>query len=143
MVEAKTKSGEAKDIHTEGAKRAAPGEYYFDFGSIGEIMGGPEYSTAFGGCIEGERMIVALMRMPAGTGSEFHSHPNEQWIYVLEGTIDSVVDGEQQLVKPGKVIYIPANSVHKGRATPEGDAVFFTAKDASYGLHGQKVENGA
>ncbi len=29
-------------------------------------------------------MIVGLMRMKAGTGAEPHSHPNEQWIYVLE-----------------------------------------------------------
>ncbi len=30
-------------------------------------MGGPAYSTANGSCIEGDRMMVALMRMPAGT----------------------------------------------------------------------------
>jgi quercetin dioxygenase-like cupin family protein len=143
MPEAKMKPGKARDIHTEGAKRASPGEYYFDFGAVNEIMGGPEYSTASGGCIEGERMIAALMRMPAGTGSEPHSHPNEQWIYVLKGTVDSTVDGVHQLVQPGQVIYVPANMVHSGRATPDAEAVFFTVKDASYGLHGRKFEGGA
>lgn len=124
---------------TPGAKRAGPGEYYFDIANLNAIMGGPEYSTVFGGCVEGERMIVALMRMPAGTGSQPHTHPNEQWVYILEGTMDSVVDGKRQLVTPGGVIYIPADVVHHATATADGDVVFFTVKDASHGLHGTRV----
>ena len=50
---------------TPGAKRAGPGEYYFDITKVNSIMGGPAYSSVFGGCVEGERMIVGLMRMPA------------------------------------------------------------------------------
>lgn len=65
---------------TPGAKRAAPGEYVFDLRTMQKIMGGPAYSTAHGPCVEGDRMIVGLMRMKAGTGAEAHSHPNEQWI---------------------------------------------------------------
>ena len=38
-------------------------------------------------------MIVALMRMPAGTGAEPHSHPNEQWIYILQGTFRAKIGG--------------------------------------------------
>lgn len=124
---------------TPGAKRAEPGEYYFELAKLDPIMGGPEYSTAQGGCVEGDRMMAALMRMPAGTGSEPHSHPNEQWIYVLEGTIDSVVGGKRQRVNPGSVIYIPANTIHHAVATPDADVVFFTVKDTSHGLHGIKA----
>jgi hypothetical protein len=51
---------------TPGAKRAGPGEYVFDLRDVNRIMGGPGYSPVFGGCVEGERMIVALMRYPAG-----------------------------------------------------------------------------
>ena len=79
---------------TPGAKRAAPGEYVFDLGTVEKIMGGPAYSTAHGPCVEGDRMIVGLMRMKAGTGAEAHSHPNEQWIYVLEGTFHANIDGK-------------------------------------------------
>jgi len=70
---------------TPGAKRAGPGEYVFDLASVNHILGGPDYSTANGSCVEGDRMIVGLMRMPAGTRAAPHSHPNEQWIYVLQG----------------------------------------------------------
>jgi len=99
---------------TPGAKRAAPGEYVFDLGTVEKIMGGPAYSTAHGPCVEGDRMIVGLMRMKAGTGAEAHSHPNEQWIYVLEGTFHANIDGKVIDVTPGSVVYIPANTVHAG-----------------------------
>jgi quercetin dioxygenase-like cupin family protein len=124
---------------TPGAKRAEPNEYYFDIANISSIMGGPEYSTAFGGCVEGERMMVALMRMPVGTGSVPHTHPNEQWVYILEGTMDSTVNGQRRLVPPGGVIYIPANTIHHATATAEGDVIFFTVKDTSHGLHGKRL----
>jgi quercetin dioxygenase-like cupin family protein len=124
---------------TPGARRATPGEYLFDLGSVQKILGGPDYSTAHGPCVEGDRMIVGLMRMAAGTGAEPHSHPNEQWIYVLEGTFLATIDGKQIDAKPGSVVYIPANTVHAGKAAADADVVFFTVKDASHSLHGIKA----
>jgi quercetin dioxygenase-like cupin family protein len=132
-------SSQAVAARTPGAKRAGPGEYVFELSKVNHIMGGPAYSTANGSCVEGERMIVALMRMPAGTGAEAHSHPNEQWIYVLEGTFRAKVGGTKVDVPAGSVLYIPANTVHEGKATPEGDVLFFTVKDASHSLHGVKA----
>ncbi len=69
---------EAAIARTPGAKRAGAGEHHFELAKVNHILGGPDYSTAAGACIEGDRMMVALMRMPAGTGAEPHSHPNEQ-----------------------------------------------------------------
>ena len=132
-------SSQAAVARTPGAKRAGPGEYVFELNKINHIMGGPAYSTANGSCVEGDRMIVALMRMPAGTGAEPHSHPNEQWIYVLEGTFRAKVAGQSVDVPAGSVLYVPANAVHEGKATPDGDVVFFTVKDASHSLHGIKA----
>jgi quercetin dioxygenase-like cupin family protein len=126
----------APQPRTPGAKRAGAGEYLFDLAKVNHILGGPDYSTANGSCVEGDRMIVGLMRMPAGTGAEPHSHPNEQWIYILEGTFHAVVGGEAIAAKPGAVIYIPANVVHSGKASADRDVVFFTVKDAAHSLHG-------
>jgi quercetin dioxygenase-like cupin family protein len=103
---------------------------------VNHLMGGPEYSTVHGSCVEGDRMIVALMKMPAGTGAEPHSHPNEQWIYVLEGTMRGQVDGKPVTAAAGSVVYIPSDAVHGLKATPERDVLFFTVKDASHSLHG-------
>jgi quercetin dioxygenase-like cupin family protein len=124
---------------TLGAKRAGPGEYVFDLGTVQKIMGGPDYSTAHGPCVEGDRMIVGLMRIKAGTGAESHSHPNEQWLYILEGTFNAVVDGKSIEAKPGTVVYIPADTIHAGKASADGDVVFFTVKDGSHSLHGIKA----
>jgi quercetin dioxygenase-like cupin family protein len=124
---------------TPGATRAAPGQYVFDLASLQKIMGGPAYSTAHGSCVEGDRMIVGLMRMNAGTGAEPHSHPNEQWIYILQGTFHASIGGKEFDVKPGSVVYIPANTIHAGKATADGDVLFFTVKDGSHSLHGIKA----
>jgi mannose-6-phosphate isomerase-like protein (cupin superfamily) len=124
---------------TPGAKRAGTGEFLFELAKVNHILGGPDYSTANGACVEGDRMIVALMRMPAGTGAEPHSHPNEQWIYILEGTFNATIDGKDIEAKPGSLVYIPADVVHSGKATPDQDVLFFTVKDAAHSLHGIKA----
>ncbi|MFL9824743.1 cupin domain-containing protein [Rhodoplanes sp. SY1] len=124
---------------TPGAKRAAPGEYVFELAKVNHILGGPDYSTANGACVEGDRMIVGLMRMPAGTGAEPHSHPNEQWIYILEGTFRATIGDRPVEAGPGSLVYIPAGTIHSGGATEAGDVLFFTVKDASHSLHGIKA----
>jgi quercetin dioxygenase-like cupin family protein len=79
------------------------------------------------------------MRMPAGTGAEPHSHPNEQWIYIIEGTFVGEIAGKPFAAKPGSVVYVPADTIHSGKATKDADVVFFTVKDSSYSLHGIKA----
>src|SRR5262249_57652308 len=102
------KSGKATSgARTPGAKRAAPGEHYFDMTKVNSIMGGPAYSSVFGGCVEGDRMIAALMRMPAGTGAEPHSHPQEEWIYVIEGTFESHSDAHPPIISPRPALSHP------------------------------------
>ena len=132
-------SAQAAAARTPGAKRAGPGEYVFDLGRVNHIKGGPDYSSVEGGVVEGDRMIVALMRMPAGTGAEPHSHPNEQWIYILEGTFKARIGDDEVEAKPGSVVYVPSNVVHSAKATADADVVFFTVKDASHSLHGVKA----
>lgn len=129
----------AEAARTPGAKRAGPGEHVFDLGRINHIQGGPGYSSVEGGVVEGDRMIVALMRMPAGTGAEPHSHPNEQWIYILEGTFTARIGDQDVVAKPGSVVYVPSNVVHSAKAAPDADVVFFTVKDASHSLHGNRA----
>jgi quercetin dioxygenase-like cupin family protein len=132
------KAEEHAQARTPGAKRAGPGEFFFDFNQVNQILGGPDYSPVFGGCVEGDRMMVAVMRAPAGKSADFHSHANEQWIYVLEGHLEFFIEDQQQLIGPGGLIYIPADKIHKAGATPDADCVFFTCKDAASGLHGKK-----
>lgn len=124
---------------TPGAHRAQPGEYLFQLTDVNHIMGGPAYSTANGSCVEGDRMMVALMNMPKGTGAEPHSHPNEQWIFVMEGRMRITVDGTPVEAGEGGVVYIPSDALHSAQSVGDVDALFFTVKDTSHGLHGIKA----
>ena len=133
-------SSQAAVARTPGAKRAGPGEHIFDLATVNKLKGGPDYSSVEGSIVEGDKMIVALMRMPAGTGAEAHSHPNEQWIYILEGTFQGEIEGKKFEAKAGSVVYVPSNAIHSGKATPDADVVFFTCKDASHSLHGIKAQ---
>lgn len=128
---------------TEGAVRAGRGRYVFDLARLATIDAGPGYSTAHGPLVEGERIQVGLMRMPRGTGGRPHSHPNEQWIYVLQGTLECEVDGVRGHVAAGSLIYIPAGAVHWALATPDQDVLFLTAKDMSHGIAGTPVDPSA
>ena len=67
-----------------------------------------------------------------------HRNDDEAW-YVLEGTLCVRVGDKDVEAKAGSVIYVPANVVHSGKATADGDVVFFTCKDASHSLHGVKA----
>lgn len=125
---------------TEGAIKAGRGRYTFDLARLSTIDAGPGYSTAHGPVVEGERIQVGLMRMPKGTGGRLHSHPNEQWIYVLQGTLESEVDGVKSRVAAGSLIYIPADIVHSALATPDEDVLFLTAKDMSHGILGTAAD---
>lgn len=125
---------------TDGAIKAGHGRYIFDLAKLHTIDAGPTYSTSHGPVVEGDRIQVGLMRMPRGTGSRPHSHPNEQWIYVMQGTLESEVEGVKARVAAGSLIFIPANAVHSAVATPEGDVVFLTAKDMSHGIAGSAVD---
>lgn len=125
---------------TEGAIKAGNGRYTFDLARLHAIDAGPGYSTAHGPVIEGERIQVGMIRMPTGTGARPHSHPNEQWIYVLQGTLECEVAGVKSRVPPGSLIYVPANAVHSVLAIPGEDVIFFTAKDMTHGIVGTAVD---
>src|SRR5574337_241567 len=97
---------------TEGAIKAGSGHYTFDLSRLHAIDAGPGYSTAHGPVIEGERIQVGLMRMPKGTGGRPHSHPNEQWVYIIQGTLETEIDGIKSRAPAGSLIYFRANAVH-------------------------------
>lgn len=121
---------------TTGAKRAGAGDYVFDLAGVNHIHAGPDYSTSTGSVVEGDRMMVALMRMPAGTGADVHWHPSEQWIYVLKGTLRGVIGGTEVEARAGSAIFVPAKERHMLKATTDGDVVFFTVKDTAHSIHG-------
>src|SRR2546429_4191945 len=129
-----TSTPQQSTTKTKGAIKAGGGRYTFDLAKLNTIDAGPGYSTAHGPVIEGERIQIGLMRVPRGTGGRPHSHPNEQWIYVIQGMLESEVDGVKSRVPAGSLIYIPSHVVHSALATPDEDVGFPTAKDMAHGI---------
>ena len=125
---------------TEGAVRAGSGQYQFDLAQVTKVPAGTGYSTSHGGVVEGERMLVGWIDKPRGSGSRMHSHPNEQFNYVVKGRLKGSVNGVPVDAPAGTLIYIPANAPHTLVSTPEEDVIFIAIKDLSHGIIGKAVD---
>lgn len=64
---------------------------------------------------------------PEGAGPPPHSHPWDESFYVLRGSVDCVVGGQQVHGMPGSFIYVPAGTVHTFHFGPEGGAMLEVA----------------
>ncbi len=131
----------AQKTRTEGAIKGGDGKYIFPMTEMSKIEAGVGYSTAIGPVVEGERMQCGLITKPRGTGSRPHLHPNEQWNYIVKGTLRvKVGDQPEQLCGPGTLLYFPANIVHYTISTPEEDVIFFAVKDMTHGIIGKAAD---
>lgn len=130
----------SNNTKTKGATKAGSGKYCFPMKSLDVIPAGTGYSTSKGGVVEGERMLVGYIHKAKGTGSRPHSHPNEQFNYILQGTLDVEIDGQKFQAKAGSVVYVPANMEHSMVALPEEDVIFIAIKDLSHGIIGKATD---
>ena len=131
----------AAGTKNKGAVKGGNGNYVFDLTALQRMEAGVGYSSAEGPVVEGERIQVGLISMKRGTGARAHTHPNEQWIYLVKGKARVSVDGQpERIAGPGTLIYLPANIVHYMQALPEGDVQFFTCKDMSHGIIGMAAD---
>ena len=130
----------AAKTKTEGAVKGGEGTYQYNLAEVEKVAAGTGYSTANGGVVEGERMLVGYIHKPRGTGSRMHSHPNEQFNLVVKGTLKGSVNGKPVTAPAGTLIYIPANAPHTLVSTPEEDVIFIAIKDLSHGIIGKAVD---
>lgn len=126
---------------TAGAVRAGDGKYQFPLEKLKKVPAGTGYSTSHGGVVEGARMLVGWIHKPRGTGSRMHTHKNEQFNYVVRGTLMGSVNGKRVRAPAGTLIYIPANAPHTLVAAPDDeDVIFIAIKDLSQGIIGKAVD---
>ena len=130
----------SRKTKTAGATKAGRGKYYFPFAKLKKVPAGTGYSTSHGGVVEGERMLIGYIRKPKGTGSRMHSHPNEQFNFVVQGTLRCVINGKKSLAPAGTLIYVPANAPHTMVSTGKKDVIFIAMKDLSHGIIGKAID---
>jgi quercetin dioxygenase-like cupin family protein len=103
--------------------------YVIDFASMDKTPTLGKTSTGEGASFNGERIYCGLVTKKKGTGSKPHYHPDETFNYVLKGTLQVRMDGEDFVVPAGCLFHIPANMVHTAVATDDGDATYLVWRD--------------
>ena len=131
----------ASETKTEGAQKAGQGVVTWPLADVEKVAAGTGYSTSHGGVVEGERMLVGSIHKARGTGSRMHSHPNEQFNFVIQGTLMGEIDGIPFKAPKGTLIHVPADAPHQMIADPDDiDVIFLALKDLSHGIIGMAVD---
>ena len=109
------------------------------------VLSGPTMETGksstIGAVLTGEHIAVALAGQAAGSGAKAHTHPNEQFNYILQGVMVSDIDAEKQtFASKGTIVHTPSMSVHTGQACPDEDMLFFAMKDTRHGITGPPLD---
>jgi quercetin dioxygenase-like cupin family protein len=61
----------------------------------------------------GREVLQVRVDFDPGFVAPRHTHPGEEIIYVLEGTLEYHIDGQPTAtVKPGDVLFVPAGTIH-------------------------------
>ena len=138
----RTKAKAKPKTKTKGALRGGTGgRFHYHMAEVKDTDAGTGYSTSHGGVVEGARMLVGYIHKPRGTGSRMHTHKNEQFNFVVRGTLVGSVNGRKVMAPKGTLIYIPANAPHTLVASPDDeDVIFLAIKDLSQGIIGMAVD---
>ena len=59
---------------------------------------------------------INFINVKAGHSFPLHQHIHHQCAFVLEGEFEMTINGETQVLSPGKFVVIPGNVPHSGRA---------------------------
>jgi quercetin dioxygenase-like cupin family protein len=71
----------------------------------------------------GREVIQVRVDFDPGYASPRHTHPGEEIIYVLEGTLEYEIAGQpRRAVKPGDVLFVPAGAIHSAKNVGSGKA---------------------
>lgn len=133
-------------------------QYVYDFATLDRVPEGPTSaqvaarrllsgatlqtgkSSTVGAVLTGSTIILTLGTQARGSGAKPHTHPNEQFNYVLEGTMVNEIEGELVFARPGTLLHTPTTAVHTGLACPDEDLVFLAIKDTRHGIVGPPVD---
>jgi quercetin dioxygenase-like cupin family protein len=70
----------------------------------------------------GREVVQVRVELAPGVAFPKHSHPGEEIIYVLEGSLEYQVEGKAPMtLKAGDVLFIPAGTIHSARNVGSGN----------------------
>lgn len=122
--------------------RLPPGPTSLEVSARGATPGGgvePGTSPAAGAVLRGEHIICTFAKQARGTGANAHSQPNEQFNYIVRGTLMSDIEGDRVFAARGTILHTPRGVVHTGLACPDEELVFLTLEATRAGTDGAPV----
>ena len=69
----------------------------------------------------GREVVQVRVDFDPGYSAPLHTHPGEEIIYVLEGTLEYEIGGKVTRVKPGDVLFVPAGVPHTAKNVGSGN----------------------
>jgi quercetin dioxygenase-like cupin family protein len=70
----------------------------------------------------GREVIQVRVDFASGYVAPVHTHPGEEIIYVIEGTLEYDIGGKVTRVKAGDVLFVPAGIPHTAKNVGSGNA---------------------
>lgn len=78
------------------------------------------------GAQTGGRISLVEVEMPAGADTPLHRQPfDDETLYVLSGELIAHIDGDEQVVGPGGVVFIPRETPHALKAVADTKLIIF------------------
>ena len=133
-------------------------QHVYDFGTLDRVPPGPTSarvaprrllsgdtlatakSSTVGAALFGEHLIFALAGQARGSGAKAHTHPNEQFNLIVQGTMLADIAGDRIFAPAGTIQHTPTGVVHTGVACPDEDLVFLAMKDTRHGIVGPPID---
>ena len=91
------------------------------------IEGTPTSGTFFiKPMLNGDRIAMLEVRMAQGVSSQMHMHTHESLLYVISGSLKTVIAGQVLVVRQGEACRQPENVIHSVEALE--DTLFIEVK---------------
>jgi len=69
----------------------------------------------------GREVIQVRVDFDPGYVAPMHTHPGEEIIYVIEGTLEYEIGGKKSTVNAGEVLFVPAGTPHAATNVGSGN----------------------
>jgi quercetin dioxygenase-like cupin family protein len=69
----------------------------------------------------GREVVQVRVDFDPGYVAPRHTHPGEEIIYVIEGSLEYEIDGKISKVKAGDVLFVPAGAIHTAKNLGSGN----------------------
>ena len=82
-----------------------------------------------------DELEMHVSTLPAHTPSHApHKHPDEEILFIKEGTVEVLVNGQTRRVGPGSVIFEATNQMHGIKNVGDTPAVYYAMRWTSPGM---------